>query len=305
MPSKKNQHRLLLVGAGIVIVVILVAGSKDLESNRSNSAFDGILGGGYDGEEEAGGKFMPMTAPSVGMHEETAYDMDMAQEPERMVIRSGALWAVVADVRVAVKDITDHADSIGGFTVTTEVQEYLPESGVRATVEIRVPQERFAEVIAFVRANVLRVTSEQVSGQDITEEFVDNQARLGNLQATETQLLSIMQKAYKIEDVLAVQRELTSIREQIERLEARQKFLRESVAMSKISVYLSTDEQHLPIIEEQTPWQPIAVAKSALRSLITTFQFLAEVVIWIVIFLPVWGTAWLLHRRYQRKGKKK
>jgi len=301
MFSQKNQRRLLLIGAGIVLVLIIVAGSKDLASNRSDGSLGGLFDRGsyeYDREE-------------AGVAQKEGYGVPMApadayaQQQERMVIRSGALWAVVEDVRAAAGTIATYADSVGGFIVTTEVREYAPESGVSATVEIRVPQERFAEAIAFVKANVLRVTSEQVSGQDITEEFVDNEARLKNLQATETQLLSIMQKAFKIEDVLAVQRELTTIREQIERLEARQKYLKDSVAMSKISIYLSTDEQHLPVIEEKTPWQPIVVMKNALRSLITTFQFLAEVLIWIVIFLPIWGTAWLLYRRSKRKGKKK
>lgn len=108
----------------------------------------------------------------------------------------------------------------------------------QASISIRVPAEKLDEAMARLRALALKVESEISRSQDVTDEYVDTQARVKNLQVTEAQLLKIMERAEKVEDALRVQAELTRIQEQIERNEGRLKLLRETSAFSLINVIL-------------------------------------------------------------------
>ena len=84
----------------------------------------------------------------------------------------------------------------------------------------------------------MEVIVESTSSQDVTEEYVDLSARLSNLEATEQQLLMILNKAVEVEDILAVQRELTRVSEEIERIKGRMQYLERTAAMSLIDIRL-------------------------------------------------------------------
>jgi len=117
-----------------------------------------------------------------------------------------------------------------------------------------------------------------------------------------------MKKASKIEDVLAVQRELSSVRSEIESMEGRMKYLKESTDLSSLTVYLSTNPSTLPVVDEENKWKPLAVFKEALRSLLDTGKGVVNGLIWFGIYIPVilvivliaWGVRKLIRRR---KGK--
>jgi len=102
-----------------------------------------------------------------------------------------------------------------------------------------------------------------------------------------------MARAVKIEDVLAVQRELSTVRSQIERLQGRMNYLSKSAQLSTLTVYLSTNPEALPVIDENT-WKPLAVAKNAFRSLIGLGQGVANGFIWLVVYLPLWIVLFLV-----------
>jgi PKD repeat protein len=84
----------------------------------------------------------------------------------------------------------------------------------------------------------VEVTSQTTSSQDVTEEYVDLTSKLKNLEATEQQLLRIMDKAEKVEDILAVERELSNTRSQIEQTKGRMQYLEKTASMSLIQVNL-------------------------------------------------------------------
>lgn len=146
--------------------------------------------------------------------------------------------------------------------------------------------------------------SQQVDGQDVTAEFVDVEAQLKNLKATEAQFLQILSRAQKIEDVLAVQRELTNVRSQIESFEGRKKYLSQSAAMSTVTVNLATNPNDLPVIEKEPSWKPLAVFKDAVRSLLELGKGIVNFLIIFVVFIPVWGiialVIWLLYSKFNK-----
>jgi len=89
-----------------------------------------------------------------------------------------------------------------------------------------------------LRSMAVEVSAETTSAQDVTEEYVDLEATLRNLEATEAQLLKLMEKAVKVEDILDVQRELSRVQQDIERTKGRMQYLERTSAMSLIQVTL-------------------------------------------------------------------
>jgi hypothetical protein len=147
----------------------------------------------------------------------------------------------------------------------------------------------------------------------VTEEYTDLDARLRNLEATETELLELLtevrERTSKAEDVLAVHRELTSIRSQIEQLKGRMQYLEKMTAMATINVELIPDVLAKPIVV--AGWRPTGTAANALRTLVKTLQFIVDAAIWIIIYvLPTlvviaipFFILWLVWRRW-RRGRK-
>lgn len=225
---------------------------------------------------------------------------EISSPSERLMIRSGRLSLLVKDVRESVSAMQKLAAGLAGFVVDSQVNVVDEKKGtLRATVTIRVPAEKFEEALKNLKNGAVEVTSEQTSGQDVTEEYTDLQSRRRNLEATEAQLLKIMERTGEIKDVLAVQQELMRVREQIEITKGRIKFLEESAAMSRITAYLATEEEELPIVEER--WRPLATVKEGLRALVSFWQALADKLIFWAIFLsPViiaLPVIWALRRR--------
>lgn len=228
----------------------------------------------------------------------TAYDSDMAPAksatqvanqvftPDRMVIRSGDIASVVDDVRLAIGSVSEFVAKEKGYVVSSYISKNQDKP--YGTVVVRVPAATFDNAFAVVRA-LGEVQSENVNGQDITEEFVDLESQVRNLRATETQLLELMRRSGTVGDILNVQRELTNVRSQIERLEGRMKYLKESAAMSTLSVHFSTDPENLPVFNDDgKTWKPVAVFKEAIRGLVEVLMSVGNFLIYFVVFIPVW-----------------
>lgn len=230
----------------------------------------------------------PLSAPTPERTLELAGEIPEQSEEggsisERLVIKTGWLSLLVTDVRGSVEQITRFAEDEGGFILSADVHKVKPESEqLIGLVKIKVPAERFAQIFERIKKLGLKVTSENVSGQDVTEEYTDLQSRLRNLEAAESQLLDLMKRAGKVTEILEVQRELVGTREQIEQTKGRVEFLEKSAKMATITINLATEEEELPVVEEG--WRPIKVAKAALRALIRFWQRIGNLIIWSVIF---------------------
>jgi hypothetical protein len=153
-----------------------------------------------------------------------------------MIVRTGNLVLIVNDVPETLQRIVDLANSLNGYVVSSN--QYKEGERLVGQITIRVVAERFTEAVRMLRALALEVTSENTTSKDVTEEYADLKARLGNLEAAELQLVRIMEKAEKVEDVLAVQRELTRVRGEIEQTKGRMQFLERTSETSLIQVTL-------------------------------------------------------------------
>jgi hypothetical protein len=150
---------------------------------------------------------------------------------------------VVEDVTVAIDQITWMADSFDGYVVSSRV--WKEGERLVGSIAIRVLAEHFDDAVRELRTLAVDVTSESASSKDVTEEYVDLTAKLENLEATEKQLLVIMEKAETVEDILDVQRELSRIRGEIEQTKARMQYLEQTSATSLIEVHLAQSKLYI------------------------------------------------------------
>jgi Domain of unknown function (DUF4349) len=161
---------------------------------------------------------------------------------ERKIIRNAAVSLEVEEPKKAMQRVASVAESRGGFVVTSESRQEAGASGGKAfeviTMEVRVPAAQFDAAMNDIRAAASRVTSEKITGQDVTEEYIDLDARLRTQQALEAQLLDIMKSARGVPDAIAVERELANVRTEIEKIEGRRRFLENQTSLSTISVTL-------------------------------------------------------------------
>jgi hypothetical protein len=234
---------------------------------------------------------------------------------ERMVVKNADMSVVVKDPEKTMADISKLAQDMGGFVVSSNLYQTSTSSGKmvpQANVVIRVPAEKLDEAMKTIKSGAVEVQSENISGQDVTSQYVDLESQLKNLEAAESQLMEIMKKAEKTEDVLNVFNQLTSIRGQIESIKGQMKYFEESAALSSISVTLVAEETVQPI--EIAGWKPQGTVRDAIQNLIFFWQDFVDFMITFVLnFIPklltvglVFGLpVWLIVRAVRKSAARK
>ena len=178
------------------------------------------------------------------------YDEGFKPDVDRTVIRTAFLGIVVDDTRQAVDQVKNVADQFGGLITNTNIYEAeYTQGGTNADLTIRVPEADLDAALNQIKQLAVRVTNESISADDRTEQKVDLEAQLRNLRATEEQFLEIMGEASTVQDTLTVQRELNTVRSQIERLQAQVDNIDQAAAMSTIHVSITTQESELPFVD--------------------------------------------------------
>lgn len=304
------MKRLLRVWIGIGLILVLSA--CGLRAAPTPMAEPQMLppSAGFPGGEGEAGKTMRLM-PSV---ESPPVEGVAAPAVERLVIQTVNMSLVVSDVEKKMDEIARLATEMGGYVVSSNIYKVTTPAGQeapQANITIRVPAERLNEALGRIQEGVVEVRNESRQGQDVTREYVDLQARLRNLEAAEKQLVEIMQKAEKTEDVMNVFNQLVMIREQIEQVKAQIKYYEESAALSAVSIELIAEETVKPL--EIGGWKPKGVARDALQNLIYFLQGVVNFLIrfflyylWVILLavvLPVWVVYRLVRFAIRRRKK--
>ena len=246
----------------------------------------------------------PVPPPTVIVQEEGykvagAGSLSSADE-ERMIVRNGDISLVVTDVLEARDEVAQLATRLGGYVVSSWISGEGRE--IRGNISIRVPDERFAQALGELRDLAVRVRSESTSSQDITEEYLDLEARLKNAQATESQYLALLDKAESVEDILKIQERLSQVRREIEQIKGRMQYLERTSSMSLIAVQLQPAATAKPLVP--VGWSASEALKSAIRGIVTFGQWLVTIVIFLILFSPVWGTGLGVYFWIRRRKKR-
>jgi len=225
----------------------------------------------FDESGDYGGNSSARSSKSVTMGDGTVVD------PK--IIKTGSLSMVVDDV-------DDTSNDIGGIALANDgyverQNAYEQTDGTRyASITIRVPVENFSAAMEGVKGYANVVESESVGSDDVTEDYVDVLARLNNAKSQETRYLAILNRADTVEDILSVERELSTTRELIERYQGQINYLDSQTSMSTITISLSEE----PTIEiAGKTFRPGTTVKLAAAALVALAQGFVNMIIWLVI----------------------
>ena len=232
-------------------------------------------------------------------------DEGFTPDVDRVVVKTGSLTMVASDVRATVDKISDVVSQAGGLVTSSNIFEGRKEkTATDAELTLRIPVDKLEQTVSEIKKLADRVLHESFTAQDKTEQKVDLEARLRNLRATESQLMTIMTRATNVEETLRVQSELTIVRGQIEQLQAQLENLEGAAAMSTVTISITSKESDLPIVgdEELSIWEEI---KLSLRDAVRLYRQLFVTGLRLsILALPavlVIGLIWWLYKKILRK----
>ena len=161
---------------------------------------------------------------------------------ERIIVRTVDINLIVSDISGSLDSVSEMAREMGGWVVSSRRLEKH-----QGSISIRVPAAQLDQAVSRLREMAVDVESEVTTSKDVTDEYVDTTARLGNLQATEGALLKLLERAESVEDALKVQESLTRTQGEIEQLKGRIKYLEETAAYSLVNVTLELEPAEMPV----------------------------------------------------------
>ncbi|MFL6375298.1 MAG: DUF4349 domain-containing protein [Pyrinomonadaceae bacterium] len=207
-------------------------------ATTGSGAGSGIGGGGGGG---AGGAKRQVIDDKISLSQATNSQSPAAQN-DRKIIRNGTLAIECDRPEDAQRNISDIANSNGGYVVDTEQTMSDPKSQGHDSVSmtIRVPSDKFETALDQIRSSSGKIIKESIKGDDVTEEFIDIEARLKAKQALEQQFMEIMKRANSVDDALSVQSQLADVRSDIEKIQGRKRFLENQSSLSTIKIQLQT-----------------------------------------------------------------
>ncbi|HSK71513.1 MAG TPA: DUF4349 domain-containing protein [Pyrinomonadaceae bacterium] len=186
----------------------------------------------------------PSAPPQQVSLEQSANNQTPPTVTERKIIRNADLQLESNTPEETQQKIAAIVESKGGFVIQSTQNSSNSQVTTRDTVSmsVRVPAEKFNETLNEIRPTASRVIVETIEGKDVTEEFVDVQARLRAKKALEEQFLEIMKRSNSVQDALNVQRELGNVRTEIEQIEGRLRFLENQTSLSTIKIRIQTPQ---------------------------------------------------------------
>jgi hypothetical protein len=284
----------------ITLALVACASGAATPMPQAAPAFDFAEDEGYYGNEAFAGeeKAIPVEEAEMAPEEPsgvsrtaaTGVDISVQQVTiERLIIRNGHITIQAEDTRVAeeaVEKMVAEMAPAGAFIVSRDIYGGDPGSPY-ISMSIRVPVERFEETMDRLSALAAEGTtpSRNESGQDVTEEYVDLQARLESLEAARQRLMQIMQEAQTTEELLLAEQQLTQREAEIESIKGRMQYLSQSANLSSIYVELQPYILSQPV---DTRWRPAEVARQAIDALINGARGFANFLIVFVIAVLPW-----------------
>jgi hypothetical protein len=231
-------------------------------------------------------------APSQWSHLGT-YDV-----MSRLIIRTGQASIEVDSLETSMAELRRIVQRSGGFVADASIQSGKNQLRT-ATLQVKVPATRFDDLTQALEP-LGKLQFVNVAAEDVSEEFVDLTARVANGRKLEDRLIELLRtRTGKLQDVLSVERELARVREEIERMEGRLRFLKTSAQLSTLSINLY---EPAPIVASHPGRSVIGEAfKTAWRNFV---GLMAGVIASLGIVVPVvilgWG-ALIVGKRYKRR----
>jgi hypothetical protein len=234
-------------------------------------------------------------------------------QANRLIIKNGEMNLMVVNTDRAIDQVTSLAVDSGGYIVSAKT--WMQDGYKYATISLGVPSDQFEAVQRQLRTLAVEVLIDTASGQDVSDEYVDLQSRLTNLEATRARIREFLDKATKVEEALQVNTQLTEIEGEIEQVKGRMQYLKDRAAYSTLLVNIEQQRPTPTPTATSTPtptptpvyWMPEKTLNEAGDTLGVVLRALGDLLIWLVVVVaplavPVAIVA-LVVRRLRKKSK--
>jgi hypothetical protein len=273
---------------------------------------------GKDLPDNAVYAFAQPQPPETGSAD-TLPDLDARRAAARMIIKNAEVKLLVANTDIAIDGVTQIVGDVGGYIISSRVwyQPYYEENYKYATITMGVPVDQFETAMRRLRSLAVQVVDETASGEDVTDQFVDLQSQVQNLEATRDRIRGFLDQAKTVDEALRINQQLSDVERQIEEIKGRMNYLTDRSAYSTITVTLEPELPEITPTPTATPlptptpkpWDPGETIDRSRETLTKSYQGLAEFFIWLaMVFIPIFGPwiflAWLIWRLLRRKLNK-
>ncbi len=239
---------------------------------------------------------------SSGSYGKTPDSVDQSgtRESVQKFIRIGSISVAVDSIDETVQGVDTILEKYKGETLGMQDSGKGKERGVALTLRVKEKDfESFFQELKDLDGEYLYST---ISSSDVTETVLDMEARLKNLKSVEAQYLSILKKATTVNDTLAVQRELTTVRNEIEYLESSLENMERQTDYSIVQITITQSSTGSSLTDEE--WRPLGILKDASRALVDLAKFLGTAIIWVLVFSPLIAAVVIPVVIIQKRAKK-
>ncbi len=250
--------------------------------------------------------------------------LQVAAYGPQMVIKNGDIRLLVANTDTALDGVTQIVSDVRGYVVSSRVwyQDYFGTNYKYATLTMGVPVDQFENALRRLRSLAVRVLDDTASGQDVTDQYVDLQSQLTNLEATRDRIRSFLNQAKTVDDALRINQQLADVEGQIEKVKGQMNYLSNRSAFSTITINLEPDLPKIEMTATPTatpapiaslaPWNPGETTQQATNTLVSAYRVIVDMLIWFfVVLLPIFGPPalilwlvfWFVRRRMKAAPK--
>jgi hypothetical protein len=296
----KKLAKVLL--AAVLGLVLIVAGCSSDSSKSSDTA--AYSGGSKSSPGSTASNQMNTADSGAG----TGFD-PTAASANRMVVYNAYVTIEVKDFAAAQAEIRNLVQLSGGYLL--EFSENRREDGTNGSLVIKVPSSGFMNFLERLEELAPDNFRSHISGEDVTEEYVDLDARLQALEVAEGRLLAFMEKSTTAGELVEFSRELSNVQQEIERIKGRMRYLEQNVAYSTIEVRINEQEDGISRIQGKRSPFVERLSDSFYAVMIGISNFLQDLVIFVITAIPVVVLIgvfalpfFLLWRRYRKKKRK-
>jgi Domain of unknown function (DUF4349) len=180
--------------------------------------------------------------------QEEAAPKDM-EVPSQMVIYQADLQLRVKKFEKTLQNIEEQVIKYGGYISESNVFKEGEEQ-VSGQIAVRIPQKNFQAFLREAEGQAAEVLQRNITGTDVSEEYVDLDSRLKSKRVVEERLTSFMKNAQKTEDLLKISADLAAVQEEIERIQGRMKYLENQTSLSTIHISLFENKVIVPNLED-------------------------------------------------------
>lgn len=228
----------------------------------------------------------PVQEAKVSKNETQATPSNTNTVQNRKVIYTATLNMDVKKINQTQEQISVILTDMKGYILEENMDQEEQEQKVN-TLTVRVPQQNFNSFLKEVKKLGIRTNSQRISGQDVTEQYVDLNSRLKSKQVTEKRLIDFMNDAKDTKTLLEISNELSRVQEEMETIEGQMKYLKNQSDLSTITITLHEDSVIVPGLEngQLNTWDK--TKKQFMKSINFIVSFCSGLFVLVIGNIPV------------------